>query len=58
VAIEDLLEPLSHSSGCASYGTAIQFRSRPAEAARQAKQEGKLLLLLHVSGNFEDAKFT
>lgn len=58
VAIEDLFEPRSPSSACETYGTAIQFSSRPAEAARQAKQESKLVLLLHVSGNFEDAKFT
>jgi hypothetical protein len=41
-----------------SYGTAVDFLSRPAEAARQALHEQKLLFLLHVSGNFEDAKFT
>jgi hypothetical protein len=58
VAIEDLFEGLSHSPACETYGTAIRFSSRPAEAARKAKQEGKLLFLLHLSGNFEDAKFT
>jgi hypothetical protein len=41
-----------------SYGTAIEFLSRPAEAARQSLHENKLLYLLQVSGNFEDAKFT
>jgi hypothetical protein len=58
----DLANPaadvLSSRPTCESYGTAIQFLSRPADAARQARQEGKLLFLLHVSGNFEDAKFT
>src|SRR5262249_35470726 len=43
---------------CESYGTAIQFLSRPTEAARQALHENKLLFVLHVSGNFEDSKFT
>jgi hypothetical protein len=43
---------------CESYGTAVQFLSRPADAARQALSENKLLFVLHVSGNFEDAKFT
>jgi hypothetical protein len=43
---------------CESYGTAVEFLSRPAEAARQALREDKLLFVLHVSGNFEDAKFT
>jgi hypothetical protein len=41
-----------------NYGTAIEFLSRPTEAARQALHEDKLLFVLHVSGNFEDAKFT
>jgi hypothetical protein len=41
-----------------SYGTAIEFLSQPTEAARQALHENKLLYLLHVSGNFEEAKFT
>ena len=40
------------------YGTAIEFLSRPTEAARQALHEEKLLFVLHVSGNLEDAKFT
>jgi hypothetical protein len=58
----DLANPaadvLSSRPTCESYGTAIQFSNRPTEAARQARQESKLLFLLHVSGNFEDAKFT
>jgi hypothetical protein len=41
-----------------SYGTAIEFLSQPTEAARQALHDNKLLFLLHVSGNFEEAKFT
>jgi len=49
---------VSSTPACESYGTAIEFLSRPDEAARQALQQHKLLFLLHVSGNFEDAKFT
>jgi hypothetical protein len=49
---------LSTRPACESYGTTIQFLSQPAEAAQRARQESKLLFLLHVSGNFEDAKFT
>jgi hypothetical protein len=30
----------------------------PSEAAAQAKKEGKLVFVLHVSGNFEDPRFT
>jgi len=39
-------------------GTAIDFVSNLAEAAARAKQEHKLLFVLHVSGNFEEPGFT
>ncbi|HMF12286.1 MAG TPA: hypothetical protein VKE94_08265 [Gemmataceae bacterium] len=52
------LDPSAGQPACESYGTAIKFSSRPAQAARQARHDGKLLFLLHVSGNFEEAKFT
>jgi hypothetical protein len=41
-----------------SYGTSVKFLNSPAEAARQARTAGKLLFVLHVSGNFEDSRFT
>src|SRR5262245_11429579 len=41
-----------------TYGTTVEFVRGPREAARIAGEEGKLTLLLHVSGNFEEAKFT
>lgn len=41
-----------------NYGTRVAFLSSPAVAARQAQEEGKLLFVLHVSGNFEDSTFT
>jgi hypothetical protein len=44
--------------GCGSHGTSIDFVDTPVEAARQAKKEGKLVFVLHVSGNFEDPRFT
>ncbi len=43
---------------CGSYGTQIDFLDSPTEAAKQAKKEGKLVFILHVSGNFEDSTFT
>ena len=42
--------------GC--HGTSIDFLSNPSEAAKQAKKEEKLVFVLHVSGNFEDPRFT
>jgi hypothetical protein len=41
-----------------TFGTAIEFVRNPREAARLAYAERKLAFLLHVSGNFEEARFT
>jgi hypothetical protein len=43
---------------CGSFGTTIEFIDSPKEAAAQAKKEQKLVFVLHVSGNFEDPRFT
>lgn len=39
-------------------GTAVGFVRNPLEAALLARAERKLTYILHVSGNFEDARFT
>jgi hypothetical protein len=39
-------------------GTALTWAKSPAEAAGRAGREGKLVFLIHVSGNFEDPGFT
>ena len=41
-----------------SCGTAIDFYDNPSEAAKQAAKAQKLVFVLHVSGNFEDPRFT
>jgi hypothetical protein len=41
-----------------TYGTRLAFVTLPAEAAREAAQADKLVFLMHISGNFEDARFT
>jgi hypothetical protein len=43
---------------CDTCGTSIKFMRSPQSAARRAGMEEKLVFLLHVSGNFEDTKFT
>jgi len=44
---------------CSSYGgTAVKFYKTPTEAATQAKKSEKLVMVLHVSGNFENPDFT
>jgi hypothetical protein len=41
-----------------SFNTSVEFYDTPSEAARHAKKEEKLVFVLHVSGNFEDPRFT
>jgi hypothetical protein len=43
---------------CGSFGTSVEFVDTPSAAARLAKKEQKLVFVLHVSGNFEDPRFT
>jgi hypothetical protein len=43
---------------CGEFGTSIQFHESPSAAAKAAKRDGKLLLVLHVSGHFEDPTLT
>jgi hypothetical protein len=45
-------------SARATHGTNVNFLSTPAEAARKARENNKLTILLHISGNFEEPGFT
>ena len=45
-------------ASCSAYGTSVKFFQTPSEAATQAKKDQKLVFVLHVSGNFENADFT
>ncbi len=40
------------------FGTTIAFVDSPKEAATLARKQEKLVLVLHVSGHFEDPRFT
>lgn len=54
--VTPILKP--KTGGCGGHGTSIEFVATPSEAARQAKKEEKLVFVLHVSGHFEDPRFT
>jgi hypothetical protein len=41
-----------------TFGTKVAFVRNPIEATRLAGEERKLAFVLHVSGNFEEARFT
>jgi hypothetical protein len=53
-------KPVARDEGstCGDYGTAVLFEESPKDAAARAKKEEKLVFVLHVSGNFEDPRFT
>jgi hypothetical protein len=44
--------------GKETYGTSVEWAAGTQAAADQALKEEKLVLVLHVSGYFEDARFT
>ena len=50
--------PAKAEGSCGEYGTAVDFEDTPADAAKQAQKDEKLVLVLHVSGHFENPEFT
>jgi len=50
--------PNCKKCGKESFGTTVQWSGDPSDAAAKAKKEEKLVFVLHVSGYFEDPKFT
>jgi hypothetical protein len=46
------------SSTCQTFGTSVEFEKSPSEAAKVAKKEEKLVMVLHISGIFEDPSLT
>jgi hypothetical protein len=51
-------KPAKEGATCGSFGTSVEFVDTPREAATLAKKQEKLVFVLHVSGNFEDPRFT
>ena len=49
--------PLTAAETC-GHGTKLDFVDSPKQAASIAKKEQKLVLVLHVSGHFEDPGLT
>ena len=50
--------PAAKAPTCGEYGTSVHFEDTPADAAKKAKEDEKLVMVLHVSGHFEDPQFT
>jgi hypothetical protein len=57
-AVTDPPATCTPNGTCGKFGTSVQFVSTPSEAGKRALKEEKLVLVLHVSGHFEDSKFT
>ncbi len=56
-AVALLAAPVGAQESC-GFGTKINFVDTPREAAELAKKQEKLVLVLHVSGHFEDPGLT
>jgi hypothetical protein len=50
-------QPKSEAA-CGEYGTSVHFEDTPADAAKQAQKDEKLVMVLHVSGHFENPGLT
>lgn len=53
-----LLAPAGFAGDTCGFGTAVEFVDTPRDAAALAKKQEKLVFVLHVSGHFEDPRFT
>jgi hypothetical protein len=56
-AVALLAAPAGAAESC-GHGTKLDFVDSPKQAAAIAKKEQKLVLVLHVSGHFEDPGLT
>jgi len=45
-------------AACGEHGTSLHFEENPSDAAKKALKEEKLVMVLHISGYFEDPTFT
>ena len=57
-AVALLAAPAGAQEATCGYGTKIDFVDTPKEAAALAKKQEKLVMVLHVSGHFEDPGLT
>jgi hypothetical protein len=59
VAAAAMFAPVARADGLTcGYGTKVNFVDDPKQAAALAKKQEKLVLVLHVSGHFENPEFT
>jgi hypothetical protein len=51
-------KPTEPKATCQTFGTSVEFEKSPSDAAKRAKKEEKLVMVLHISGIFEDPDLT
>ena len=51
-------EKKTEEATCGEFGTSVHFEKTPSLAARKALEQEKLVVVLHVSGEFEDSGLT
>jgi hypothetical protein len=58
--LDDLPRPgrLDEFVECARIKTDVRFMKEPADAFKRAREEKKLVFMMHLSGNLEDVEFT
>lgn len=58
VAAEPLPAAVCQAGDAGRHGTEVDWVATPEEAAKRAAVEGKLLMLMQISGNFAREEFT
>ena len=43
---------------CGDFGTSLHFEKNPKDAAAKALKDEKLVLVIHISGHFEEVDYT
>lgn len=51
-------DPVAKPCSAETYGTAVEWLRETDDAARQAKADGRLVMVLHLSGELDDAEKT
>jgi hypothetical protein len=50
--------PNVQAETCGDHGTSVHFEKNPKDAAKKALKEEKLVLVIHISGYFEEPDYT
>lgn len=56
--VKATLKKAQPAETCGEHGTSLHFEDSPSAAAKKALKEEKLVMVLHISGHFEDPAFT